>query len=233
MKLELESAVPGRAVEFAGMEEEEPVPIGAVPDMVLFDPVVEDSPPVRGMSEISPEVEEALRLGLGVKLGGSVAVELAEGVIMPPDSVERLIAVPPETVTFKAPDELGPVPIGVDVAFVLSVGDADGGIIPPPPVEEDTAVPPDVENTPETVETEALELRLGVLLAGTVADMFDDKGGIIPWEPVAEVMVVPSDVEKTPVPAGRELLRIGVGAMLAEVVSEMFIDGGGTTPEDP
>jgi hypothetical protein len=143
-------------------------------------------------------VSEALRLGVDVRLGGTVTLAFDEGGIMPPVPSIMVTAVPPEVEKFAAPGVVNSTTDTVDDTFKLGEGvtlaasvdefDGDGIALEAPPMEV-TAVSPGTVKFEEPDVTEADGVSTGV-------ETFELDNGVFettPFAPVTDVTAVPPD----------------------------------------
>lgn len=112
--------------------------MGAVPERVALVDLVRLNRPLRSISELLNSgpvvVREALKLGLGVKLGGVEMEALAEGKTTPVPPVAERTDVPPPVEKTPVPAETEPLTLGID----------DGVMAPDPPPKDVNAVPPEM-----------------------------------------------------------------------------------------
>jgi hypothetical protein len=206
------------------------VPIGAVPGMVVPGREAERRRlPIRSPSEslkLSPVVDEALRLGTGMRLAGAVVVKLTDGNTTAVPTVVKLIPLVSERdVEAFAPDDGVELGTGAVVEF-------DGGERAPlPEAADNKASSLEVVKIPVPMGTELLKLRLRVKLGAVGAVEFNG-GGMAPFPEAADENAA-TEVAKMPIPPGLELLRLGFGVTLAGVVAVRFADGSGRATDDP
>lgn len=172
-----------------------PLPAAAVEFKVL-----EREPRLRRSSSLVKVkdlvVSEALRLGIAVKLGGTVTLAFDEGRITPPVPSIMVTTVPPAVEKFAAPGVVNSTTVddssklGKGVTLVASVVEFEGGgVVPEAPPMEVTAVSPGTVKFEEPDVTDADGISTGV-------DTFELGNGVFeitPFAPVTDVTAVPPD----------------------------------------